>query len=241
LLVLLVLAGVAWLASREFYYRRWMDDDAFISFRYARNLVHGDGLTFNPGERVEGYTNFLWTLLLAGCGRLGFDIPVSAQILGALFSFATLALFMRFGSSWDSAGGRDPWRSDPIAIVPALLLCASASWAVWAVSGLENTFEAFLVTLGFLAYFRAMADESGNRRPRRRNLLAASVALSLATLTHPSNVVFLGVAGVHRVMVAIRDPARRPALAKTSSDWSGAISGSTSAVAGLLNGSGSAV
>src|SRR5262245_14911733 len=39
-------------------------DDAFISFRYARNLANGNGLVFNPGERVEGYTNFLWTVVL---------------------------------------------------------------------------------------------------------------------------------------------------------------------------------
>jgi hypothetical protein len=34
-------------------------EDAYISFRYARNFVQGHGLVFNPGERVEGYTNFL--------------------------------------------------------------------------------------------------------------------------------------------------------------------------------------
>src|SRR4051812_8768436 len=39
-------------------------DDAYISFRYARNFAHGDGLVYNLGERVEGYTNFLWTVIL---------------------------------------------------------------------------------------------------------------------------------------------------------------------------------
>jgi tetratricopeptide (TPR) repeat protein len=43
--------------AHAFYYRGLIDD-AFISFRYARNL----GLVFNPGERVEGYTNLLWVL-----------------------------------------------------------------------------------------------------------------------------------------------------------------------------------
>src|SRR5215475_11087437 len=41
----------------------WLSDDGFISFRYAANLVRGDGLVYNAGERVEGYTNLLWTLL----------------------------------------------------------------------------------------------------------------------------------------------------------------------------------
>ena len=44
---------------------RWLSDDAFISFRYAHNVVDGHGLVFNSGEYVEGYTNLLWTLLMA--------------------------------------------------------------------------------------------------------------------------------------------------------------------------------
>ena len=43
----------------------FVTDDAFISFRYARNLALHGQLVFNLGERVEGYTNFLWTVILA--------------------------------------------------------------------------------------------------------------------------------------------------------------------------------
>jgi hypothetical protein len=42
----------------------FVSDDAYISFRYARNLAEHGQLVFNLGERVEGYTNFLWTVLL---------------------------------------------------------------------------------------------------------------------------------------------------------------------------------
>ena len=50
-------------------------DDAWISFRIARNWVRGDGLTFNPGEPpVEGMTNLLWTLL-SGAWLALFRIP----------------------------------------------------------------------------------------------------------------------------------------------------------------------
>jgi hypothetical protein len=45
--------------------RFWVCDDAFISFRYADNLVRGHGLVFNLGERVEGFTNLAWTLWAA--------------------------------------------------------------------------------------------------------------------------------------------------------------------------------
>ena len=49
-------------------------DDAFISYRYAWNLVAGHGLVFNIDEYVEGYSNFLWVLLTAGALRCGLEI-----------------------------------------------------------------------------------------------------------------------------------------------------------------------
>src|SRR5688572_25266220 len=65
-LVLGSLATTFLLGAHAWAYR-FLTDDAFISFRYARNLARGAGLVFNPGEApVEGYTNFLWVLLLAG-------------------------------------------------------------------------------------------------------------------------------------------------------------------------------
>ena len=52
----------------------FLNDDAYISFRYAQNLaLHGE-LTYNLGERVEGYTNFLWTVLMALVLALGGEI-----------------------------------------------------------------------------------------------------------------------------------------------------------------------
>lgn len=41
-------------------------DDAYITFRYARNLVEDAGFVYNPGEHVLGTTTPLYTLLLAG-------------------------------------------------------------------------------------------------------------------------------------------------------------------------------
>src|SRR5579863_3651258 len=56
-------------------------DDAYISFRYAKNLARGMGLVYNAGEHIEGYTNFFWTVLLA-CGvKLGLDPVVLAKVL----------------------------------------------------------------------------------------------------------------------------------------------------------------
>ena len=73
-------------------------DDAFISFRYAENLVAGNGLVFNPGERVEGYTNFLWVVLIAPFLALGVDPELAARVLGLLAAVGALAAMVRLGS-----------------------------------------------------------------------------------------------------------------------------------------------
>lgn len=60
----------------------WVCDDAFISYRYAEHLASGMGLVYNAGEAVEGYTNFLWTLLLALGSFLDFSLPEVSIGLG---------------------------------------------------------------------------------------------------------------------------------------------------------------
>src|SRR5262245_63366246 len=68
-------------------------DDAFISMRYARNLVDGHGLVYNlDGERVEGYTNLLWTLLLAAAMACRLDPVLVAKVLGLAAGAAVLVL-----------------------------------------------------------------------------------------------------------------------------------------------------
>ena len=64
-----------------FLFRDFHQDDAYISMRYAANLLSGEGLVWNPGERVEGYTNFLHVMALA---LLGFRWPDSTRCGGLI-------------------------------------------------------------------------------------------------------------------------------------------------------------
>lgn len=54
-LALILIANALW-----FYQALGWDavDDAYISYVYAQNALRGYGLTFNPSERVEGFSNF---------------------------------------------------------------------------------------------------------------------------------------------------------------------------------------
>ena len=91
-----LLATLALLLAHAAVY--WfLTDDAFISFRYARNLRLGHGLVFNPGrDRVEGYTNFLWVLLLAGCDALGLPPESTASLLSLAATVALWGLVVWF-------------------------------------------------------------------------------------------------------------------------------------------------
>ncbi|OGO04419.1 MAG: hypothetical protein A2Y73_00090 [Chloroflexi bacterium RBG_13_56_8] len=59
-------------------------DDAYITYRYARNLANGQGFVYNSGEAVLGTTAPLYGLLLALIHKLGVDIPLASHWLGAV-------------------------------------------------------------------------------------------------------------------------------------------------------------
>ena len=90
-------------------------DDAWITFRYSLNWALGRGPYFNVAEHVEGYSNFLWTLLIAAAMRVGGDPVLVSQVLGILCYAGTLALLVWTsrrivrGSPTSAAGSRAPW------------------------------------------------------------------------------------------------------------------------------------
>ncbi len=77
-------------AVHVWYYRSYLLDDAYILFRYARNASRGWGLVFNHGERVEGYTSFLWVVWLWLWRFAGLEPPTVAVWTGRLAAIATI-------------------------------------------------------------------------------------------------------------------------------------------------------
>ncbi len=136
-LFILLLSGIyAW------NLHRYQFDDAYISYRYARNVEAGNGPVFNVGDRVEGYSNFLWVLLLAGGAWMKIPPPVLAPLLGVLSYLAILAVC--WCVTW--IGIRD-WGIGQRAIASVLLfsLVLCHGLAVTAGSGLETHFYAALI------------------------------------------------------------------------------------------------
>ncbi len=173
----LLLAGVYVVHSLTVNY---VIDDAFITFRYVYNFVHGNGPVYNPGERVEGYTHFLWVALLAAGQRLlpGVELFSIARALGILFGALTIVLVCRFSSI--VYGGMTGW-----GLLSGAFLAMHAGLAAWGGTGLDTSIFAFLITAGAFAYVRYLKLGSG--------FLFAPVLFALAAMVRPDALLFFGI------------------------------------------------
>src|SRR5262249_22655589 len=128
------------LAINMWRVRHFTIDDAYISFRYARNLAHGLGLVYNAGERIEGYTNFLWTLILSGGVKVGVDPVVLAKVLGAFCALGTLGITYLLSNRFR------PFTNFPC--IATWLLASTVVFSGYSVFGLETSLFVFLVLAG---------------------------------------------------------------------------------------------
>jgi len=162
---------------------RWAGDDIFITLRYVANFVEGKGLVYNPGERVEGYSHFLWLMILALSQRLRFDPLETSLNLGLLSYLGILGLLALI--SYRIA----PRRATIILPFSSLALAVHYEAAVWATGGLETSFFALLLVLGFVIYFFI-------RLRRSWKLSITGWILALAVLTRPDAVLFAALASL---------------------------------------------
>jgi len=145
----------------------WLCDDAMISMRYAHNFASGLGLVWNPGERVEGYSNFLWTLYMAGIHLLG--VPTSKTSFMVIFTniaLAALAIPVLVSLVHVMGGG---------ALVLFFSLGSyvlSKHIAYWATEGVETPLLTLLVLLGTYRVLR----ESGSGEAKLSTYLIIAAA-----------------------------------------------------------------
>jgi len=187
-IIALYLLHALWLSSTEGFR---LVDDAYISLTYVRNLLQGHGLVFNPGERVEGYSNFLWLLLVSPLSALGLDPIRATQLLGLSFGCLTLHaswhLTQRLtGSSW-------------LGLATAFLLASDGSFARWAIDGLETLLFTFLITT---ALRLEITEKQGLRRYWRPSW--TGLTLGFAALTRPEGSLFFGFFVLFRVTAGLR-------------------------------------
>ena len=171
----------------------FVTDDAYISFVYSRNFAEHGQLTFNLGQPVEGYTNFLWTFVLGILMVIGIDPAWSSRVLGTLCGIGTLVVAFRLTERLVGAKRPTTWREIAAwPILPPLFLAWSSGFACWSSGGLETQLFTLLVTLAIEAY---VVSEDGE--PLR--LQRAGFYLALAAMTRPEGLLVAAVIVAHRI------------------------------------------
>jgi len=150
----------------------WGSDDAYISYRYALNLVEGHGLVFNPGERVEGYSNLLYVLLMAPAAALVSPDGLYAVSAGMNLLFAGIALLLLYRFSRSRLGAFES------AAVTVLFALSPSVWVAVA-SGLETPLV-LLIQIATWVLAERTAEEGSGRAAWGLSALAVVSVLSRA-------------------------------------------------------------
>ncbi|NBH11566.1 hypothetical protein GTY80_51045, partial [Amycolatopsis sp. SID8362] len=160
-------------------------EDALVSFRYAQNIADGNGPVFNPGERVEGYTNFFWLVLIAlPRAAFGAEVDTTAVVFGvaAALGCVLLAYFLvnRIVAA-ATAEGSEPRAA--IGVAAAVLTASAGGLAVYGPSGSEVPLFVLLVL--------AVGYSLAARRP-----VVAGVLVAFAVMTSPEGLVVAVLGGL---------------------------------------------
>lgn len=160
-------------------------DDAYITFRYARNLLAGEGLVYNPGAAVLGTTSPLYAAIMAVIGLVSggaeSPFPILAWLLNALADGVTCWMLMRLG---ERLGHRR-------AGIASALIWAVAPWAVtFSIGGMETS---VLIALMMATLYMFMTA-----RP-----IVAALLASLCLLTRPDALLLIAPLVLERVRQAL--------------------------------------
>jgi len=155
-------------------------DDMYISLRYSRHWVVGDGLLWNVhAPPVEGYSNFSFVVLGAIALLLSVD-PVfvlkAAGVIGLFFTCVFLFFISRF------------WFEKRLSLLPCIGLLLYKGQIIWAASGLESSVYEALICGSIYFVFKGLGYEffpHTRGEPKFSFFIWAGFLLSLAGMTRP--------------------------------------------------------
>ena len=121
----------------------WVAEDAFIVFRVVDQFFAGNGLRWNPHERVQVYTSVLWMFLLLPTRMFSSDLFVNSIVIAAVLCAGTLHI------AWRMIGNAAWW------LAAVVVLTASKGFMDYSSGGLENPLSYLVVALFALCYLQA--------------------------------------------------------------------------------------
>ncbi len=148
-------------------------EDAFITFRYARNIASGLGFVYNAGEHVLGTTTPLYTLVLAFSAVIGFDIIAVGKAINILADAGTAVII--YWLLRDLGAPHLAWAGVFLFVLSPLNVLYSAG-------GMETGLYTFLVLLTLLL---ASLDHAR----------ATAIAAAVLVLVRPDGLLAVGAVG----------------------------------------------
>lgn len=139
-------------------------DDTYIYLQYAKNIVGGDGFSFNAGMPSYGVTGPFWTLLIASGTKLGLDPYMVAKTLDLLFASSAIVVLYLLAFAII--------RDKIYALVAAWMFSFDAWFLRWTCSGMESSLA---VLLALLTVWNAY----------RKEYATATFVVGLFTLVRP--------------------------------------------------------
>lgn len=157
----------------------WLVDDAAISMAYAANWTAGHGLVAQPGiPPVEGYSNFLWVVVLAALNLAGLMTPLPIKAVAAVLVLGSLV------SLYAASKPLIP-TSWPVRAAVLLLVATNSSLVTWTTSGLENPLTLLLACELLRVATLDAWEGSSVRRAIYLGVLVAALAM-----TRPEGILF---------------------------------------------------
>ncbi len=131
-------------------------DDAMISMTYAKNFAAGHGLIWNPGgPRIEGYTNFLWTIYMSVWHLFPISPAKTAlpiQISGLFFLICSLFLVRKIAD--DISNGRKY-----VSMGAVLLTASYLPVNFWGLRGMETSVLGFILLLIARRFLKGLEED----------------------------------------------------------------------------------
>lgn len=132
----------------QIYKISWIDDDAMISFKSALNLVKGYGLTYNISERVQSFSNPLWTLIISIAYFFTNEFFYTAMVLNLFLTFVLIILIIKFSNN------------DNLIILGLFAFLFSKAFVEFSSSGLENSLGHLLTAMAIISYTKIKVNDS---------------------------------------------------------------------------------
>ncbi|MBI5285824.1 MAG: hypothetical protein HY874_12110 [Chloroflexi bacterium] len=161
-------------------YLNFTSDDAYVSYRYAAHLGDGLGLVWNPGQRVDGYSSFLWILILAAARAIGGDLVVWGRWLGLAAAAAAAGVAFLLAEALVERKRAAQYAG----LAAALTAAAAGPFALWSHAGGETPLFALLVATAAILHIREQ---------RAQVLPISGIAWALVLLTRNDGIVLFAV------------------------------------------------